>query len=82
MIIQNRFGRIVSVADELGLSMIKGGEATLYEAPAEIKENTEKKDEDVKNPLECPYCGKVCGNKLGFNKHTEACKKKALSSQS
>jgi hypothetical protein len=34
--------------------------------------------EEGKNPLECPYCGKVCKNQIGFNKHVEACKKKAL----
>ena len=76
MLIQNRFGRVVSVPDDMGKEMINNNEATLYE-PQE-----ENKAEESKNPLECPYCGKVCGNQLGFNKHTEACKKKALSSQS
>lgn len=79
MIIKNRFGRLVAVTEELGRELINKKEATLYEP--EIIQNTEESRESV-NPLECPYCGKVCANKLGFNKHTEACKKKVLSSQS
>lgn len=74
MFIKNRVGRIVEVPEDLGLYMVKCDGAVVYEP--EIKE--EKKD----NPLECPYCGKVCANQLGFKKHTEACKKKVLSSQS
>ena len=72
MIIKNRFGRIVAVSEELGKAMIKNDGATLYE-PA-----TPESKEEAKNPLECPYCGKVCASQIGFNKHVEACKKKAL----
>jgi len=75
MIIKNRFGRIVDVSDEQGRDMIKHDGATLFEEE-KVVENK------VNNPLECPYCSKVCANQLGFNKHTEACKKKANLSQS
>lgn len=44
------------------------------------KENQETAKKEIepwpKNPLECPYCGKICKSKLGFNAHVKACKKK------
>ena len=76
MIIKNRFGRIVSVSEELGKYMIKEDGATLFEPETEKEEETNTESE-----LKCPYCDKVCLNQLGYNKHTEACKKKATSSQ-
>jgi hypothetical protein len=72
MIIKNRFGRIVTVDDALGKEMISRGEAEVFDQTPEPKES---------NPLECPYCGRLCKSQLGFNKHTEACKKKVLSSR-
>ena len=83
MFIQNRAGRIVEVPEDLGNEMIKNDGAIL--ANPEIEIDDEIKNENLNensNPsdesLKCPYCGKVCANLLGFNKHVEACKKKAI----
>lgn len=70
MLIKNRFGRIVEVNPELADAMIKKGEGFAIEAQ-------EVKEEPI-NPLKCPYCGFEAKNKLGFDKHLSACKKKAL----
>jgi hypothetical protein len=70
MLIKNRFGRMVDVSPEIADEMFKKGEAFKIEGSLE--------EPKVINELECPYCGKVCGNKIGYKKHTEACKKKAL----
>lgn len=69
MIIKNRFGRLVDVSEEQARQMIahKEGEPVIQEP--------EKKEV---NPLQCPYCGRVCKNKVGFNSHVRACKKKVL----
>lgn len=80
MIIKNRFGRIVEVPEEQGRIMIKSDGATLYEP--DLTPVASNQTPVVKNPLECPYCGKICVSQLGFNKHATACKKKALLSQS
>ena len=73
MLIKNRFGRIVDVTEERAREMVQKNEAVIID-------ETPKEPEKPKNELECPYCGKICKSKLGFAKHTEACKKK-LSSQ-
>ncbi len=79
MIIKNRAGRIVNVPDDLGKHLIKNDGAVLYEP--EMNKGFPEEESEQKNPLECPYCGKVCASQLGYNKHTTACKKKANSSQ-
>jgi hypothetical protein len=71
MLIKNRFGRIVAVSEERGKEMI------LHQEGEEVKIEPEKKEEK-KNPLECPYCGRILKSKSGFTSHTRACKKKVL----
>ena len=48
------------------------------ERNSKLRQHTPEVPEDVedKNPLECPYCGIVLKNKIGFISHTRACKKK------
>lgn len=54
------------------------GEASEFSKQQNAKINRDIKEAAVEiNPLKCPYCGRECKNKLGFNKHVEACKKKA-----
>lgn len=67
MLIKNSRGRIVQVSPERADEMIQKGEGFIIE---------EKPADLPANPLECPYCGMVCKNQLGFNKHTNSCKKK------
>lgn len=76
MLIKNRFGRIVQVSPERADEMILKGDGFKLEG-SEVKEEKAPIETPV-NELVCPYCGKECKSKLGFNKHTATCKKKAL----
>jgi len=58
-------GRMVN-ADEM--ARIRSAKRQLIQPEIEQKK-------EPKNPLECPYCGKICKAKIGFNKHVKACKK-------
>ncbi len=74
MLIKNRFGRVVEVSPERAEEMILKGEGFKME---EAEFEPVKINEPI-NELKCPYCGKECKNKVGVNKHIEACKKKHL----
>lgn len=73
MLIKNRFGRIVDVSEELGLSMIKKKEATAVDETPVVVE-----PEKTVSPLECVYCGKMCASEKGVKIHLASCKKKVL----
>lgn len=59
-------GRMVSAEE---MARIRAAERQLTQPKIEQKE-------EPKNPLECPYCGKIYKAKIGFDKHVKACKKK------
>lgn len=70
MLIKNRFGRLVDVSSEQAEYMIRNGEAELAnETPA-------KKEEHIRKPSECPYCGRDCRTVLALSKHSAKCEKK------